>query len=197
MLCLVQRGGRCSCQPARPTAPGHLLLASVLLALCLLAFSLAPTCPSTCAHMPAILLCAAGVTGVTGGVCPMSLVWLELLQLMKGRSGVALSQFSSSSSSSSSSNSSSNRGSRYLELVSALLALMHEEAGHLVRKSSVATVTNCHQLSKRVHNRSFPACPRAGVLLACLPTHLLFLLLFLCCCTGAAVTLSWCLPCLP
>jgi hypothetical protein len=32
------------------------------------------------------------------GVCPMSLVWLELLQLMKGRSGVALTQFSSSSS---------------------------------------------------------------------------------------------------
>jgi hypothetical protein len=29
--------------------------------------------------------------------CPMSLVWLELLQLMKGRSGVALTQFSSSS----------------------------------------------------------------------------------------------------
>jgi hypothetical protein len=29
----------------------------------------------------------------------MSLVWLELLQLMKGRSGVALTQFSSSSSS--------------------------------------------------------------------------------------------------
>ena len=28
----------------------------------------------------------------------MSLVWLELLQVMKGRSGVALSQFSSSSS---------------------------------------------------------------------------------------------------
>jgi hypothetical protein len=26
------------------------------------------------------------------GVCPMSLVWLELLQLMKGRSGVALTQ---------------------------------------------------------------------------------------------------------
>ena len=31
--------------------------------------------------------------------CPMSLVWLELLELMKGRSGVALTQFSSSSSS--------------------------------------------------------------------------------------------------
>jgi hypothetical protein len=31
------------------------------------------------------------------GVCPMSLVWLELLELMKGQSGVALSQFSSSS----------------------------------------------------------------------------------------------------
>ena len=28
----------------------------------------------------------------------MSLVWLELLELMKGRSGVALTQFSSSSS---------------------------------------------------------------------------------------------------
>ena len=32
-------------------------------------------------------------------VCPMSLVWLELLELMKGRSGVALTQFSSNSSS--------------------------------------------------------------------------------------------------
>jgi hypothetical protein len=28
--------------------------------------------------------------------CPTSLVWLELLELMKGRSGVALTQFSSS-----------------------------------------------------------------------------------------------------
>jgi hypothetical protein len=33
----------------------------------------------------------------------MSLVWLELLELMNGRSGVALNQFSSSSSSSSNS----------------------------------------------------------------------------------------------
>ena len=32
-------------------------------------------------------------------VCPMSLVWLELEELMKGWSGVALTQFSSSSSS--------------------------------------------------------------------------------------------------
>jgi hypothetical protein len=30
--------------------------------------------------------------------CPMSLVWLELLELMKGRSGVALTHLSSSSS---------------------------------------------------------------------------------------------------
>jgi hypothetical protein len=29
--------------------------------------------------------------------CPMSLVWLELLKLLKGRSGMALTQFSSSS----------------------------------------------------------------------------------------------------
>ena len=28
-------------------------------------------------------------------ICPMSLVWLELLQLMKGRSGVALTQLGS------------------------------------------------------------------------------------------------------
>jgi hypothetical protein len=32
------------------------------------------------------------------GVCPMSLVWLELAELIKGRSGVALTQFSSSGS---------------------------------------------------------------------------------------------------
>jgi hypothetical protein len=31
-------------------------------------------------------------------VCPTSLVWLELLELMKGRSGVALTQLSISSS---------------------------------------------------------------------------------------------------
>ena len=33
------------------------------------------------------------------GVCPRSLVWFELWELSKGRSGVALTQFSSSNSS--------------------------------------------------------------------------------------------------
>jgi hypothetical protein len=38
------------------------------------------------------------VSSLVCGVCPMSLVWLELLELMKGRSGVALTQLGISSS---------------------------------------------------------------------------------------------------
>ena len=37
------------------------------------------------------------VVWIVDVLCPMSLVWLELLELMKGRSGVALTRFSSSS----------------------------------------------------------------------------------------------------
>jgi hypothetical protein len=33
------------------------------------------------------------VSSLVCSACPMSLVWLELLELMEGRSGVALTQF--------------------------------------------------------------------------------------------------------